>query len=71
MPNGPQGQKRPADAVARAVMVAQVATGEANSNVSPVYRPHIDRAEGEARSVFLSEGRKKEIAKAGAAARWS
>ena len=28
MPKGPQGQKRPADAIARAVMVAQIATGE-------------------------------------------
>jgi hypothetical protein len=28
MPKGPQGQKRPADAIARAVMVAKIATGE-------------------------------------------
>ena len=28
MPNGPQGQKRPADAIANAVMVARIATGE-------------------------------------------
>jgi hypothetical protein len=27
MPKGPQGQKRPADAVARAIMVAKIATG--------------------------------------------
>lgn len=28
MPKGPRGEKRPADAVARAVMVAKIATGE-------------------------------------------
>ena len=28
MPKGPQGQKRPADAMGTAVMVAQIATGE-------------------------------------------
>ena len=28
MPSGPQGHKRPADAVANAVMVARIATGE-------------------------------------------
>ena len=28
MPKGPQGQKRPADVNARAVMIAKIATGE-------------------------------------------
>lgn len=28
MPKGPQGQKRPADAIGLAVMVAKIATGE-------------------------------------------
>ncbi len=28
MPKGPQGQKRPADAIGAAVMVAKIATGE-------------------------------------------
>jgi hypothetical protein len=28
MPKGPKGEKRPADAVARAVMIAKIATGE-------------------------------------------
>ena len=28
MPKGPQGQRRPADAIGCAVMVAQIATGE-------------------------------------------
>jgi hypothetical protein len=28
MPKGPDGRKRPADAIGRAVMVAQIATGE-------------------------------------------
>jgi hypothetical protein len=28
MPNGPKGQKRPADVNSRAVMIAKIATGE-------------------------------------------
>ena len=28
MPKGPQGQKRPADVIARAVIIAKIATGE-------------------------------------------
>ena len=28
MPKGPRGEKRPADAVSRAIMVAKIATGE-------------------------------------------
>ena len=33
MPKGPQGQKRPADAIGAAVMVAQIATGEIDDNM--------------------------------------
>jgi len=28
MPRGPRGEKRPADAIGRAVMIAKIATGE-------------------------------------------
>ena len=33
MPKGPKGQKRPADAVGAAVMVAKLATGEIEEDV--------------------------------------
>ena len=33
MPKGPKGEKRPADPIARAVMVAKIATGEVEDEV--------------------------------------
>jgi hypothetical protein len=40
MPKGPQGQKRPADAVARAIMVAKIARrGRAQCNPRWSHRP--------------------------------
>lgn len=40
MPKGPQGQKRPAGAVARAVMVAQIATGEIEDDADATKEHH-------------------------------
>ena len=34
MPEGPDGEKRPADAIGRAIMVAKIATGEVEQNES-------------------------------------
>jgi hypothetical protein len=50
-------------------MVGRIATGEVKDDVSPVR--HNKVAGGVARSNSLSGDRKKEIAKAAAAARWS
>ena len=36
MPKGPKGEKRPADAVGAAIIVAKIATGEVEDNASPV-----------------------------------
>jgi hypothetical protein len=69
MPKGPQGQKRPADAVARAVMVAQIATGEIEDDRYAVDRPR-GSAGGADRSASLSSKERQRIAKAGAEARW-
>lgn len=66
MPIGPQGQKRPADAIARAVMVAHIATGEIEDTTSGIGRS----AGGKARAMVLSPKRRKEIASAAAKARW-
>ena len=38
MPKGPQGQRRPADAIGCAVMVGRIATGEIGENLSPAVR---------------------------------
>jgi hypothetical protein len=71
MPNGPQGQKRPADAVGCAVLVARIATGDEDDVVGPVGRERIGTAGATARARTLSPARRQEIAKVAAAARWS
>jgi len=70
MPKGPQGQKRPADAIARAVMVARIATGEIE-DVLPSNRRNSGVAGAAARAASVSEERRQQIAKVAAAARWS
>lgn len=70
MPVGPQGQKRPADAIGLAVMVGRIATGEIGEDGYAASSNQIGRAGGEARSRALSATRRREIAKAGAEARW-
>jgi len=70
MPIGPQGQKRPADAVALAVMVAQIATGETSEAGKPAKQKN--RASGGlARSKRLVPERRSEIARTAATARWA
>lgn len=68
MPKGPNGQKRPADAVALAVMVGRIATGEIEDEMPS---RNGRAAGGVERAKVLSEARRKEIAKAAAEARWS
>jgi hypothetical protein len=68
MPRGPQGQKRPADAIARAIMVAKIATGEVSD---PVIETGAGKKAGAlARNEALSKDRRSEIAKLAAEARW-
>lgn len=75
MPKGPQGQKRPADAIARAVMVAKIATGEAqdvqpDDGKNPAAKA-LGKLGGEARAKALSPKKRAAIAKAAAKKRWS
>jgi len=74
MPKGPQGQKRPADVNARAVMIAKIATGEIGNvttedgkNAAAVA---LGRMGGKARAAKLSPRKRKQIAKNAASARW-
>jgi hypothetical protein len=75
MPRGPKGEKRPADANQRAVMVARIATGEVEDvttddgkNAAAVA---LGRMGGKARAESISAKRRKEIAKRAAQTRWS
>jgi hypothetical protein len=74
MPRGPKGEKRPADANQRAVMIGRIATGEAEDlttddgkNAAAVA---LGRMGGKARAAGLSAKKRKEIAKKAAQKRW-
>jgi len=73
MPRGPNGEWRLADPVARAVHVMKIATGKIEETYEPPRRPAADsrRASqgGKARAAKLTPEHRREIAKAGAAAR--
>lgn len=71
MPRGPQGQKRPADAIGAAVMVARLATGEITEELKPKSgRTKSGKAGALARAKSLSSEQRSTIAKKAAAARW-
>ncbi len=74
MPKGPKGEKRPADAVGAAVMVAKIATGEIEDEVTDDGKDkaavELGRKGGQARAKKLSKKRRAEIAKNAAAKRW-
>jgi hypothetical protein len=71
MPRGPQGQKRPADVIGNAVRVMRIATGE-ETEADPVKSAaaHLGSRGGKARAAKMSPGRRTEIAKKAAKARW-
>ena len=72
MPKGPRGEKRPADAVARAVMVGRIATGEIEENLEiSSAAAQLGRRGGQARALKMSPERRREIAKAAAKARYA
>ena len=70
MPKGPDGQRRPADAIGCAVTVAKIATGEIE-DAKPEKGRGGGLAGGKARSEKLSAERRSEIAGKAAAARWA
>ena len=73
MPKGPNGQKRPADAIGRAIMVAKIATGEVEDNATAPDKAHHSaggKKGGAARAASLTPERRSEFAKKAAAARW-
>jgi hypothetical protein len=67
MPRGPRGEKRPADVVGAAIMVAKIATGEITDSVRSVAK----RAKGGKKlAEKLSPDRHSQIAKKPPEARW-
>ena len=71
MPKGPQGQKRPADAVGCAVAVARIATGEIEDTAyKQPNKAKGGRAGAKARADNMSATERSAIAKKAAAARW-
>jgi hypothetical protein len=74
MARGPKGEKRPADVVKRAVMIAKIATGEIEDvttedgkNAAAVA---LGRMGGKARAAGMSARKRKEIARKAAKTRW-
>ena len=78
MPEGPKGERRPADVIGAAVMVAKIATGEIEEEFGPEGpKPGKDAAAadlgkrgGAARAKKLTPEKRAEIAKKAAASRW-
>ena len=74
MPIGPKGQKRPADVVSNAVLVAKLATGEAQEHI--VRNPDSAASKagkkgGPARAAKLTPAQRRVIAQKAANARWT
>lgn len=71
MPRGPKGQKRPADVIGNAIMVAKIATGEVEEAAPKVSAAaELGAKGGKARARTMTAERRAEIAKHAAAKRW-
>lgn len=72
MPKGPKGEKRPADSIQNAMLVARIATGEAVENFdSKSAAAQLGSLGGKARAAKLSAKKRSEIAKKAASKRWA
>ncbi len=75
MPKGPRGEKRPADVIGGAVKVMRIATGEEpdDRKDAAALTPgqQLGKLGGAARAKSLTAERRAEIARKGAAKRWS
>lgn len=71
MPKGPQGQRRPADVIGNAVLVAKIATGEVEETTlkQPAKRKS-GKAGAKARAEKLTAEQRKNIAQKAASSRW-
>lgn len=69
MPKGPKGERRPADVIGAAVMVAKIATGETEDE-KPSGRRKSGKSGAAARAEKLTPEKRQEIARKAARARW-
>ena len=73
MPRGPKGEKRPADAIGAAIMVAKIATGEIEEKTSGAGKEYAQKGGlkgGRRRAELLTPERRREIAQLAAKKRW-
>ena len=74
VPKGPNGQKRPADVIGNAVLIAKIATGEVGDDTPDDGKDKAAQALGKkggaARAKSMTPERRAEIAKKAAAKRW-
>ena len=73
MPKGPRGEKRPADAIGLAVMAGKIATGEIADKREELSSAAAQMGSkgGKKRAENMTPERRREIAQAAAAKRWS
>lgn len=75
MPRGPKGERRPADVIGNAVLVARIATGEEQDTPPPddgkdPAAVSMGKRGGAARAKALTAHERAAIAKSAAAKRW-
>jgi hypothetical protein len=71
MPKGPRGEKRPANVIGAAIMVAKIATGEIEDNPSAApARAKGGKIGGKRRAENLSSEERRQISKKASLARW-
>ncbi|MAS45434.1 MAG: RNA-binding protein [Rhodobacteraceae bacterium] len=71
MPRGPKGEKRPADVIGNAVLIARIATGEAqDTSLKQPAKRKSGLAGGKARAERLTAEERSEIARKAAERRW-
>ncbi len=71
MPKGPQGQKRPADVIGNAVLIAKIATGEEQeTSLKQPAKRKSGLAGAKARQENTTKAQREEIARKAAEARW-
>jgi len=70
MPRGPKGEKRPADTIGAAIMVAKIATGEVEEESPKPAKKRAGEKGARSRNLKLTAEQRSEIARAAAVARW-
>ena len=71
MPQGPRGERRPADIIGCAIMTARLATGEVEENPKPPSgRSKSGKAGAAARAKSLTKEERSAIARKAAKRRW-